>query len=221
LELEMEEAALQPVSGMQQRVAAARQAGHRVIFISDMYLPGAFLERVLTKYGFFQAGDRVYVSGEARASKAGGQLYLQILSELGVSPGDWVHLGDNELADNSVPKKLGISTEPVTAVRLSRYEWIARGEGSVAPVWRSRLAAAMRLARLRGHELAGSQRTIWNTGCDVFGPLWFGFVEWCLEQVRQRGLRRLYFVARGGQIQQRIAARIAARRSLPVECRYL
>ncbi len=221
LELEMEEAALQPVPGMQQRVAAARGDGRRVVFISDMYLPAAFLERVLTKYGFFQAGDRVYVSGEARASKAGGQLYLQILSELGVPPGDWVHLGDNELADNSVPKKLGISTEPVTAVRLSRYEWIARGEGSVAPVWRSRLAAAMRLARLRGHELAGAQRTIWDTGGNVVGPLWFGFVEWCLEQARQRGLRRLYFVARDGQILQRIAARIAARRSLPVECRYL
>ena len=221
LELEMEEAALQPVPGMQERVAAAREAGRRVVFISDMYLPAAFLERVLAKHGFFQAGDRVYVSGEARASKAGGQLYSQILSELRVSPGDWVHVGDNELADVSVPKKLGIIADPVSAVRLNRYEWLARGEGTVAPVWRSRLAAAMRLARLKGHELAGAQRTIWDTGCDVVGPLWFGFVEWCLEQARQRGLRRLYFVARDGQILHRIATRIAARRTLPVECRYL
>ena len=42
-----------------------------------------------------------------------------------------------------------------------------------------------------------------------------------MEQARQRGLRRLYFVARDGQILHQIAARIAARRSLPVECRYL
>jgi hypothetical protein len=83
------------------------------------------------------------------------------------------------------------------------------------------LGAAMRLARLGGHELAGTQRTIWDTGCDVVGPLWFGFVEWCLEQARQRGLRRLYFVARDGQILQRIGARVAERRGLPVECRYL
>ena len=221
LELEMEEAALQPVPGMQQRVAAAREAGRRVVFISDMYLPAAFLERVLTKYGFFQAGDRVYVSGEARASKAGGQLYLQILSELGVPPGDWVHLGDNELADNLVPKKLGISTEPVTAVRLSRYEWIARGEGSVAPVWRSRLAAAMRLARLEGAGLPDARRVIWSTGAGVAGPLLFGFVYWCLRQAQERGVQRLYFIARDGQVLHRLACQISAAWGFNIECRYL
>lgn len=221
LELEMEAAALQPVPGMRESVAGAREASGRVIFISDMYLPSAFLERVLSKHGLFRAGDRVYVSGEARASKASGHLYLQLLWELRVPLRDWVHVGDHPLADDSIPRKLGIVTQLVTATRLSRYEWMARGEGSVAPVWRSRLAAAMRLARLEGAGLPDARRVIWSTGADVVGPLLFGFVYWCLRQAVERGMQRLYFIARDGQILHKIACQICAAWDLKVECRYL
>ena len=221
LELETEEAALQPVPGMQERIAAARAGGGRVIFISDMYLPATFLERVLAKHGLFRAGDRVYVSGEARASKAAGELYARVLSELPGAPFEWVHVGDNELADDSVPKKLGIATEPATAARLSRYERLARGEGPAAPVWRSRLAAAMRLARLEGAGLADARRVIWSTGADVAGPLLFGFVYWCLRQAQERGIQRLYFIARDGQVLHRVACQISAAWGFNIECRYL
>ena len=221
LELEMEEAALQPVPGMLERLAAAREVSGRVIFISDMYLPASFLERVLSRHGLFKPGDRVYVSGEARASKASGHLYLQILVELRVPLRDWVHVGDNPLADDSVPRKLGIATQFVTATRLSRYERMARGEGLLVPVWRSRLAAAMRLARLEGAGLPDEKRVIWNTGADVVGPLLFGFVYWCLRQAVERGLKRLYFIARDGQVLHKIACQICAAWDLKVECRYL
>jgi FMN phosphatase YigB (HAD superfamily) len=221
LELEAEEAALQPVPGMRERIAAAREAGGRVIFISDMYLPAAFLERVLTRHGLFRSGDRVYVSGEARASKAAGELYSRIRSELAAAPSEWLHVGDNERADDSVPRKLGITTGPFTATRLSRYEWLARGKGPVAPVWRSRLAAAMRLARLEGAGSAEDRRVIWSTGADVAGPLLFGFVYWSLRQARERGIRRLYFIARDGQVLHRIACQISSAWGFDIECRYL
>jgi FMN phosphatase YigB (HAD superfamily) len=221
LELEMEAAALEPVPGMPGRVADARNAAGQVLFISDMYLPGAFLERVLARHGLFRAGDRVYVSGEARASKATGQLYARILSELPARPARWVHVGDNPLADDSAPKKLGIVTEPYTDTRLTRYEQLARGEELLAPVWRSRLAAAMRLARLEGAGLPDARRVIWNTGADVVGPLLFGFVYWCLRQAMERGIQRLHFIARDGQVLHRIAVQLCAAWGLPVECRYL
>ena len=221
LEQETEEAALQPVPGMRERVAAAREAGGRAIFISDMYLPASLLERVLTRHGLFRTGDRLYISGEARASKAVGGLYTRIGSDLAAAPSKWVHVGDNERADGSVPRKLGIATEPFTATRLSRYEWLARGNGPVAPVWRSRLAAAMRLARLESAGLASDRRVIWSTGADVAGPLLFGFVYWCLRQAQDRGIQRLYFIARDGQVLHRIARQISAAWGFKIECRYL
>ena len=221
LELETEEAALQPVPGMPERVAEARKAAGRVLFISDMYLPAAFLERVLSKHDLFRRGDRVYVSGEAKASKAAGELYSRILAEMSVSPAAWVHVGDHQQADDSVPKKLGIVTKPFTDTRLSRYERLARGEEPVAPVWRSRLAASMRLARLDAAGAPDPKRVIWNTGADMAGPLLFGFVYWCLRQAVDRGIQRLYFIARDGQVLHKIACQICSAWGLQVECRYL
>jgi len=221
LELELEAAALQPVPGMQEQVAAAREAAGRVLFISDMYLPASFLERVLSQYGFFQPGDRIYVSGEAKASKTAGSLYSRIRSELSAGEAEWVHVGDNPRADDLVPRELGIVTAPVTRTRLNRYELLGRGEGAVAPIWRSRLAAAMRLARLEGAGLADARRVIWSTGADVVGPLLFGFVFWCLRQAAELGIQRLYFIARDGQVLQKIGELICAAWGLKVECRYL
>jgi predicted HAD superfamily hydrolase len=221
LELEAEEAALQPVPGMKERLRAAREAAGSLLFLSDMYLPGTFVERVLAKHNLFQHGDRVYVSGDLRACKASGELFSRLLAELRVPPGRWVHVGDNQIADDSVPKQLGIVTNPVTQARLNRYEVLARGEEKVAQVWRSRLAAAMRLARLEGSALPGTQRVIWSTGVDVAGPLLFGFVYWCVRQAAERGIRRLYFIARDGQVLQRIAAEISSGWGFNIECRYL
>jgi FMN phosphatase YigB (HAD superfamily) len=221
LELQTEEAALRPVPGMCERVAEARRAVGRVLFLSDMYLPSAFLERVLAKHGVLHPGDQLYVSGCLKASKASGQLYSRLLAELKVSPEQWLHVGDNPKADEAVPKQFGIATQRITEVALNRYEALARGEEAVALVWRSRLAAAMRLARLEGGRLPETPRVIWSTGADVVGPLLFGFVYWCLVQARQRGIRRLYFVARDGQVLHRIAGYICSAWGLEIQCRYL
>lgn len=221
LELELEADALQPVPGMRERVQAAREASGQVLFISDMYLPASFLERVLMRARLFRSGDRIYVSGEAKASKAAGSLYSRIRSDLSAGEVEWVHVGDNQRADDSVPRTLGILTTPVTCTRLNRYELLARGEGPAAPLWRSRLAAAMRLARLEGADLAHAQRVIWSTGADVVGPLLFGFVCWCVRQAEERGIQRLYFIARDGQVLQKIGELICAGWGLRVECRYL
>jgi hypothetical protein len=91
-----------------------------------------------------------------------------------------------------------------------------------APVLsRSRLAGAMKLARLENPETDGHHRTLWEFSCDVIGPLLFGLVHWCLEQAETHGIKRLYFVSRDGQILHRIADKIAQAWGYDIECRYL
>lgn len=87
--------------------------------------------------------------------------------------------------------------------------------------WRSRLGGAMRRARLAVAVGSNSRHEIGLVGCSVAGPLLFGFVQWCLEQANARGLKRIYFVARDGQILHRIALRLVERWGYGVECRYL
>ncbi len=221
MELHLEELALQPVPGMAQRVAQERTRADLVLFISDMYLPTALVKKLLARHGFFQEGDRIYLSGEARASKAAGTLFQSIRRELPTSPVSWKHIGDNERADLISPRAEGIDAELVTTTRLNRYELLARGREDFVSLWRSRLAGTMRLVRLDCPEADTHQRVVWECGSNVVGPLWFAFVEWCLDEASKRGVKRLYFVARDGQIMHRIAERIVAARKTPIECRYL
>jgi predicted HAD superfamily hydrolase len=49
----------------------------------------------------------------------------------------------------------------------------------------------------------------------------FGYVYWCLEKARENGIRRLYFIARDGQILLKIAKIIALNWGYDIDCRYL
>ncbi|HEX3756276.1 MAG TPA: hypothetical protein VHV26_14490, partial [Rhizomicrobium sp.] len=133
----------------------------------------------------------------------------------------WQHIGDNPQADVLTARQEDIAAEEFPDARLTRYERSARGKEKFAPLWRSQLAGAMRLARLANPETDARQRAIWESGTQIVGPLLLGFVLWCLEEARARGLRRLYFVARDGQILHQLAQSIARTRKLDVECRYL
>jgi hypothetical protein len=213
-ELDLEEHSLRPVPEMQPRVRAARRQAEAVWFLSDMYLPAAFLERVLRREGFFQDGDRLFVSGEWRASKARGDLFAKARAEAPQPITLWTHIGDNPHGDQLVPQAQGIQSELFRTAALNRYELLACAHAS-------RLAGAMRQARLANPEADPARRIIWNTACNVAGPLLLGFVHWCLTQAAERGLRRIYFVARDGQLLHRIAARLAPAWGFAIECRYL
>ena len=218
-ELELELACSRPVPAAAARLAQARAAGHRIAFISDTYLPQEFVHKLLLQAGAWQEGDALWVSQAHRCSKAGAGLFAKVREELQVSA-DWFHWGDNPHSDVSVPRSIGISAEAFDDGRLNRFETMVRGQGGVRGGL-SKLAGVMRLARLQNAPSEARQKTIWDVSVDIVGPLLFGFVLWCMQSAQQRGLKRLYFVARDGQILHRIAERIAKHWSFDIDCRYL
>lgn len=219
-ELQVEQQHLRPVPGALDLVRQARARGCRVLFLSDMYLPATFLEEALRAHGFWREGDRLHVSGATRCSKASGDLYRKLQAEMGPVTA-WTHCGDDARADVAVPRGLGLQVAPGPPAVLTAHERLVRGSEAETTLWRSRLAGAMRLARLDGLGRTGHARAVWDSGANVVGPLLFGFVRWCLEAAQARGIQRLYFVARDGQILLRIAEKIVAAWRCPVECRYL
>lgn len=219
-ELDLEARSLKPVPPMLARVNAARAGADAVWFLSDMYLPSTFIERVLRRAGCFRDGDKLFVSGEHRASKARGDLFATARATASRPVTEWKHVGDNPHSDELMPRAQGIHAELWQSAALNRYEQSGRGTGE-AELWRSLLAGAMRRARLANPESEPARRIIWDTGCDIVGPLLFGFVHWCLEQATRRGLRRLYFVARDGQLLHFLAQQLAPAWGFDIECRYL
>jgi predicted HAD superfamily hydrolase len=108
LELEVESDVLVPLDGAAALLASCRTHGTGVIFVSDMYLPAAFIRGLLEREGFFLPGDRLYVSGEVGLTKASGNLFRYLLEDLCIAPRQLVHCGDNLGSDFLIPRSLGI-----------------------------------------------------------------------------------------------------------------
>lgn len=220
IELRVESQNTQAVPGMAAAIQRARAEGFQVMFLSDMYLPGEFITELLRREGCLQAGDTVMVSSEERVAKHDGRVFPLIRTRH-PDLAEWRHTGDNLRADVEMPRQHGIKAQLETRCGLTAHERYVRGSEQPGALWRSQYAAALKLARLEGWAQPEPQRAIWESGANVVGPLWFGFAEWCLEEALKRGIKRLYFVARDGQIFQKIAREIAQQRGLAVECRYL
>lgn len=204
-ELALERSCSRPVASMAAAVARARARGHRIVFISDMWLSQDFVHTLLMDAGIARPEDLVRVSSTHGRSKWTGRLFRDVLDELGVRAADVHHRGDNPRTDYAVPRSFGLAASLVAPTALTRYEQLALAEDGPRHV-RSRLAGAGRSVRLSYDDEAGSlERAASDLAADVAGPLLTAFVSWTLEQARQDEVDHLLFVARDGQVMLRAA----------------
>jgi predicted HAD superfamily hydrolase len=216
LELKTELASCRPIASTIAAIKAARSRGGRVVFISDMYLPKACIQAMLEKVGAYEPGDGIYVSGDTGLTKRSGSLFRHMFKKEGCSAKDVCHLGDHVYSDVCVPRMLGIKTARYH-FKSSRYEDIIRRNGSLlASVW----AGTSRSARL-SKVMDPSSQVIHDTACHVIGPSLLFYVEWLLESAKNKGLLRLYFLSRDGEILFKIAQKVNRHRGYNLDLRYL
>lgn len=222
LEMEIEGADLDLVPGIEKRIASARNEGWKIVFISDTYFPATFLQGELARRGIFKGDDLLFVSNQERAGKGTGKLFDIIKKALG-DPNEWRHSGDDAGADIQMPQSRGIQTFPLPQGRLTRYEAALRGglEPMVVPWWQSRVAGACRRARLDLDRRISERNEIIPTATGIAAPLLSAFVLWTLQQAEEKGLKRLYFLSRDGQILLKIARALQAKVGNKIDCRYL
>lgn len=214
-ELSLEEELIRPVPGMVGQLQALRDHGARIVFVSDTYLPGAFLDHVLSVNGISHGEDRVYASSEYGRGKEHG-LFDDVVANEGVSARDVVHHGNDVRSDVKGAVRSAIAPMPTLRGNLNRYERLlsAAGEGGRELPWHA--AAASRLARLEG-----GNDPLTQVAASVVAPTLCGWVCWILRRARDRGLERLYFLARDGQILHRLAQVLAPAMGLAIDLRYL
>ncbi|GAA0259758.1 HAD family hydrolase [Rhodanobacter caeni] len=213
-EIEIERRNLYPIPHACARIAKLRAAGHRIIFISDTYLPGAVLEPLLREFGIMGDGDRLYVSCDAGCNKRSGELFRHVLRQEGLAPSELIHHGDNAQSDVRVPGKIGIDARHLTKGSLRGLEERVASKRTwrqlPRPTSESFLAGFARRIRLHadieGEPLPDALTSI---QCTVVVPLLLAYVTWLLAHARQEGIERLYFVARDGHVLLRIARELA------------
>lgn len=204
-----------------EKIAQARQAGGKVIFISDMYLPADVLAPMLKKIGVMVSGDSLYVSCDVKRSKRSGELFKHVIAAEAVQPEQISHIGDNFHADVLMGIKAGISASHFPDALLTEYERRITG-GKV-----SRHAGALHTAALSRRSRLNfvisdeaSQRALDPLIHSTIAPFLVNYVSWVLDQARRAGIKRLYFVARDGQIFYKIALQLLGE-DTDLELRYL
>ncbi|CAA9569704.1 MAG: Predicted hydrolase (HAD superfamily) [uncultured Truepera sp.] len=214
-----EVAAMRPVVPIRTRIEALQRAGERVVFISDMYLPESAVREMLLSCGYSVPEGTLYVSSELNLTKRAGGLFKHVLEEEGIPAKELRHCGDGVESDILGARKAGVGAEIVTVTQLNRFERAMLNVPSTTPWATSQLAGIARATRLSfdgESEMQGSA----EVAASVVAPLLTGFVLWVLRDAQARGLKRLYFVARDGQVLHKVAEALGTGVDAP-ELRYL
>lgn len=108
-EIALERKILQVNKSIKKIYDVAIKLGKRIIIVSDMYLPGYILENILKDKGY-EGYEKIYISSETGYTKASGNMYKYVLSDLGCKAESVLHIGDNFWSDGNARRKSRLST---------------------------------------------------------------------------------------------------------------
>ena len=190
---------LVPIYSTLEEIKKIHSQGYRIIYISDMYLSGAFLTEILQEKGFFKDGDSVFVSCDIGLTKKSGHLYDYIKEKHNLNYKKWIHKGDNYFSDYITPKKKGIKAV-ISHTEFSYYEKkTIECDFSGAGMDIYKFASIERAVRL---SLPNTSEYCFAS--NFVAPIYVPFVYHILCDAQEHH-RTLFFVARDGYILYLIA----------------
>ncbi len=220
-ELDLERESIYPIPGVVSHLQHLRQSGHRIIFISDMYLPSSLLAPILKEHGVMREGDKLYVSCDVGVSKRHGQLFQHVLHAEQLEASQLAHAGDNRRADIMMAARANILASHWRGGMLTQRESAMAGHRLPRDRGRSFVAALSRRLRLSKTVLTGQDEDPMNHVVHgIVVPFLLTYVSWVLDHAKRHGVQRLYFVARDAEIMLRIAEALQGENG-PIELRYL
>ena len=205
-EMDWEEMVLRANPELKQVYDYALAQGKRVIITSDMYLPTAFLAKVLRKNGY-DNWDKLYVSGDVGKMKVFSSLYQYIIEDLKVSFDDILHIGDNLKSDYEIPLSLGMKSI------LYKQVWFQFLERNKYLVLYSRkldidvsiLLAIISQRWMKNRCEDNKNYNYWQElGYSYGGPLALGYMHFVDKVAKENSIDNLLFVARDGYTLQKI-----------------
>ncbi|MGE5516684.1 MAG: HAD family hydrolase [Bacteroidota bacterium] len=188
-------------------IRAARAKGIKVGFLSDTYWSGEQLSRLLRHCAPELEWDFLYASCDHQTGKSDA-LFARLLADLGVSPSQVAHMGDNETADVRSARKAGIQavyypqSSPELGVLFQRETSVFKliwGQNG-APVRRD---DGTRTLRRKITASAGNEQSdAFRYGVSVLGPVMATFDRFVHDRItalKQQGRTvAVAFLARDG-----------------------
>lgn len=166
---------------VKQLIRQARSRGLQVIIVSDTYLSEAQLRALIAAAAGDDIAamiDRIFPSSAFGVNKGDG-LFTHVLAALGAAPDMLLHLGDNHVADQVAPAKLGINT-----VHLLQFDERAKTRLRLEAAASALIHPDVRVTMpaWQPHRPAVSLREesepAFALGHDVLGPLLRAYAQW-------------------------------------------
>lgn len=198
------------------RVKALLSKEQRVILISDMYLSGEVIRKMLIKADPVFSKLTIYVSSdEEKKNKRFGKLFFIVKEKEQVEFSEWVHVGDNEYSDVLVPEEMGITCERYWPEELleAEQEYLKNN------LMRADVQLAIGCARMA--RIEGPKTVAYRMGCSLGGNILYPYVRWLLEDSTAQGIQRLYFIARDGYVLKELADVLIGQNGYPIETYYI
>lgn len=194
IEIKLENDVDLPVYNIKEKITRLRNEGHKILFISDMYLGEAILRPILSRLGLLETSDKVYVSCDVGCAKHNKSLYEYIKSVEHIKYKDWVHTGDNIVSDYTIPKSFGIKSILVHS-DYSRYQkkWIANNNNSVITSYPYISILANLSKNILESEKSDSRKKFI---IDIIAPLYCSFLFQVFSNAQNNGIKKMFFLAR-------------------------
>ncbi len=78
--------------------------------ISDFYMNSKYIKQILEDKHILDKFKKIYSSADYFLTKRSARLFEKVKDELKMEYEEMLHIGDNSISDNEIPKKLGITT---------------------------------------------------------------------------------------------------------------
>ncbi|MBQ8146510.1 MAG: CDP-glycerol glycerophosphotransferase family protein [Clostridia bacterium] len=187
--------------------------GERVVLISDMYLPSAFIRSLLIKADPVFENIPLFVSSDCGHQKTTKKLFLDVYHALEYNYGEWIHHGDNPKADGVFPRSLGIKIVAIPTLKITKYERALKEF--------TKTYDGYQVVRLFA-DFQNKNDSVFDNFAYRYTSFYFvPYINWVIKHALKQGTECLYFVSRDGYHLKRIADAIIEKKNYPIKTKYI
>lgn len=176
----------------------AAKAPARLIAVSDFYMTEKRLGRILAEKVPELTFERIFVSCDLRLNKRSGRLFRHVAQEIGVAPGQILHIGDNSAVDVDRARAEGLTAihfvhDKEERLRAAKNRSFARREERGHDLDELRQV----VAPLLKPEDGTTATALYNLGVR-HAPVFAGFAAFTQAEALRRDVSRVFFMTREG-----------------------
>lgn len=215
LTVEIEKRSLIPNFELAKRLREFKAKGLRVVAISDTALPAASVKELIDHFLGVALVDAIYSSADQGKTKRRGEIFAPVAQNENVAFHQMLHVGDDALADDMIPSRLGLRTLRVPRSQAHNYARFANAAGTEV-----KSAVGNKWQRLIMTKKPHTDAV--SFGHEVLGPIAAQFCQqiWLYaEEARRNEECVLLFCARGGIGIREAFERFLSARRLPMQVR--